>query len=64
MREQNFDRIEHPKRWAAACFAAALFAMITTPTGSPAAVLHLITSVVALCGAVAFTALHFERQEY
>jgi hypothetical protein len=38
--------------------------MVTTPTGSPAALLHLITSVVALCGAVAFTALHFERQEY
>jgi hypothetical protein len=64
MIQQDFDRIEYPGRCAAAFFAAALFLIVTTPTGTPAAALHLFTSVAALIGAVAFTALYFERQEY
>jgi len=64
MTQDHSDRIEYPHRWAAAFYAVGVFLIVTTPTGSPAALLHLVSSAAALVGATWFTALHFERKGY
>jgi len=64
MIQDHVDRIEYPHRWAAAFYAVGVCLIVTTPTGTAAALLHLVSSAAALVGATWFAAVHFERKDY
>lgn len=58
------ESTQNPERWAALFFAIMFVALVTTPTGSPAAVAHLAVSVIALLVAVWFACEALEKSGY
>ena len=60
----QIESVERPERWAAALFAVVVVMIVSTPTGTPAALLHLATTGAALIAATFFTAVYFDRKDY
>ncbi len=58
------DHIRNPEAWAALFYSITVIALVTTPTGSPSGVVHLLIAVVALVAACFMTAVVFERRGY